>query len=120
MSTINDDSIKLFLELTPKHRAIIAKMGADNPAEHTLDKVLESKNEFDKLFAASGTTLEDFAILTTKISMGLASIQLEQQALSAETLGLTELAEISDDELSVLRKYSDQIMEVLDIAGTEE
>jgi len=120
MTTLNDDSVKLFLDLFPKYKGMAEEMGQNSPLAQTIAKVAAQKNELETLFESHGITYEEFAALTTKVMIGFTSLQMEEKGMAADPMGLAQIANTSAEEMGVLRKYNDELATLLNYDLNEE
>ena len=113
VSTINDESIQIFLQLFPKYKEMIEDIGQNAPLSDTISAVAAKQTELERLCESHGITMRDFAALTAKMTIGFTSMQMETHGLTADPMGLAQIADTTEEEIAVLKKYHAQIAPLL-------
>jgi len=113
-TAVTEENVKMFLELYPKFKEITEnKPGSENDQNETqqmtLAKMYEFQDEFNSLFADYGITVEEFAQLMQKISIGYACAQMQSQG--QDTYGIS----IPEEDMKVIKQYQAEIEKVLDV-----
>lgn len=119
-SKLTEEMVKTFIDLFPQYQAITENIDPSNMSDISATWVSEQKKEFDRLFAKHDISFEEFAALAERVSIAFSMAKTKAQGLSPEQFGFGSLFDISDEELSVIQKYTDQLNTVFDMNDTEE
>lgn len=114
LQTVNQESVEVFLELFPRYKTLAESYGqgvdsiSPSMAGQHIEKMEELLSQFD-------ISMEDFSVLSQKISMGFIAVQSGDSGIPsmfgniAEQMGI----ELSSTELDIIQKYFSQIKEIL-------
>lgn len=113
--SVNDASVKAFLQIFPQYRELLEKYDQDVDFGQPVPAAIRHMGEIENLLSRFGMTLDDFMILTQKITAGFAREQMEQAGMGGMFHAMT--AQMGDfltsQEESVIKKYFSDIEAVL-------
>lgn len=115
-STINDESIKVFMELLPQYRQMAIEFGQDLDDDMNLNIAEEFKVKMDDLFGKFGITPEEFGQYMQRITMGFAALQMEEADVPDQAKGfmnMFKMPSLPAEEMSVIKNNFDQLKEIL-------
>ncbi len=113
--TVNEKSIKTFLQIYPQFVDLAEHYSRDQAAAGSLPAVMQYSQEAQNLLDQFGISIEDFSVLAQKISIGFAMVQMGESGSNPMLEALTEQmgSSLTSAELDVIQRYSGQIEEVL-------
>ena len=108
-STVNDESIALFMKVFPEYKAMVEKYGKEAPMEQTVTAMLSHTQELEDLMNAHGTTMAEFAMLLQKITIGYSTARMVQEGAADEANNMfgriAQLSPISEEEQGVIQRH---------------
>ena len=117
LATLNSESIELFIDIFPRYRKMIDKMGSGSPLGKTIQTVMKDKAEIEAIFKERGITFTEFGGLTTKIMSGLKQVNMEENNMDPRTSKIANLISLSDEEIAAVKKYKDTLNDLFETAA---
>jgi hypothetical protein len=113
--TVNDASVKAFLQVYPQYKALTKKYGQQAQFDKSAPLGMKYAKEAQGLLSKSGLSMESFAALTQKISMGLVEAQMEKSGEGGMFSSVAKQTGISltSEEKAVIKKHLPQIQKIL-------
>jgi len=116
--TVSDASVKVFLQLYPKYKALLEKYGEDVASNPSAPTALKYTKELENLLGKFGVSIEDFPVLMQKVTMGFAQAQMEQSNMGGMGGMFGSMAKqmgnsLAPEEMTVIKKYFPRIEQVL-------
>ncbi len=113
--TVNEKTVKAFLEVYPQYKALLEKYGEEAELGRPIPLASAYAQDVQNLLGASGLTMQDFPVLTQKISAGFAGVQMEQAGMEGmfEAMSMQMGIGLTPDEMAVIQKHFPQIEEIL-------
>ncbi len=106
---LDEKTITSFIEVFPQYKEILARYGENVNELNVVPTMSKAKDELDALCKKYNMSMEEFSLLTQKITTGLTVIKLEEQNMSHMLQGLQQLSTASEEELKTLKSYLPKI-----------
>jgi hypothetical protein len=117
---LNEKMVEVFIELFPKYQAIANDFDMREEPEISANWVAEQKKGLDRVLAKKNVSFEQFTKITEKVSLAFSMLQAQAHGISPEQFGFGTSFQVSEEELSTIKKYEGQLKKVFEMAGAGE
>ena len=112
---INDKSIAQFIELFPQYKLLIEEFGKEAPVDQAISAVAQNKATLDEFFASHNITLQDFATLVQKITIGYTSAKIKNEGDGSDPFGLAKLGSLTDNERAAIDNNFEALKHIFEV-----